>query len=76
MLEFYLRVLFLVKVYLDKAKDMKERNMLSKNINCVKGNLFLLKSCGFSVYVFLLAVLALKQFLDIKYNKSLRFRKS
>ena len=24
MLEFYLRVLFLVKVYLDKAKDVKE----------------------------------------------------
>ena len=32
-----------------------ERNMHSRKIICGKGNLFLLKSCVFSVYVLLLA---------------------
>ena len=54
------------KVYKMVFKEIKfkqswriGRNILSRKIICGKGNLFLLKSCVFSVYV-LLAFLALK----------------
>ena len=39
---------------------IEKKKMLSISIICGKGNLFLLKSCVFSVYVLLLVYLALK----------------
>ena len=66
---------YLNKIRSGKAEELKEICSKEK-LFAEKVNLFLLKCCVFSVYGLLLAFLASKYFLHMKYKESLRFRKS